>query len=93
MSQPITDIVILGSGMVGMALAYQLTERWPDLSITLIDKETEIGHTVLAATAGYCMLASTTHPALLRPKCVCRGPDVCGPGVKLKDCLCWPAAR
>ena len=43
MSQPITDIVILGSGMVGMALAYQLTERWPDLSITLIDKETEIG--------------------------------------------------
>lgn len=38
-----TDIVILGSGMVGMSLAYQLTERKPNLSITLIDKETEIG--------------------------------------------------
>lgn len=38
-----TDIAILGSGMVGMALAYQLSERDPNLSITLIDKENEIG--------------------------------------------------
>ena len=37
------DIVILGGGMVGMALAHQITERWPYLSITVIDKEPEIG--------------------------------------------------
>jgi len=37
------DIAILGGGMVGMALANQLSERHPDLSIALIDKEPEIG--------------------------------------------------
>jgi L-2-hydroxyglutarate oxidase len=38
-----TDIVILGGGMVGMALAHQLNERYIDLTITVIDKEYEIG--------------------------------------------------
>ena len=38
-----TDIAILGAGMVGMALAYQLSERFADLSITVIDKEPDIG--------------------------------------------------
>jgi L-2-hydroxyglutarate oxidase LhgO len=38
-----TDIAILGGGMVGLALAHQITERWPDLSITVIDKEDDIG--------------------------------------------------
>lgn len=38
-----TDIAILGGGMVGMALAHQINERCPELSITLIDKEPEIG--------------------------------------------------
>jgi len=42
-TKPSTDIAILGGGMVGLALAYQLSERWPDLSITVIDKEPEIG--------------------------------------------------
>jgi len=43
MSEISTDIAILGSGMVGMALAYQLNERYPELLITVIDKEPEIG--------------------------------------------------
>ena len=38
-----TDIAILAGGMVDMALAHQLTERFPDLSITLIDKAPELG--------------------------------------------------
>ena len=37
------DIAILGGGMVGLTLAYQLLERYPDLSIKVIDKEREIG--------------------------------------------------
>ena len=43
MPEPSTDIAILGGGMVGLALAHQLCERWPDLSITVIDKEPEVG--------------------------------------------------
>jgi len=38
-----TDIAILGGGMVGMALAHQLSERDAELSIAVIDKEPEIG--------------------------------------------------
>lgn len=38
-----TDIAILGGGMVGLALAHQALERHSDLSITVIDKEPEIG--------------------------------------------------
>ena len=43
MHESTADIAILGGGMVGMSLAYQLKERSPDLSITLIDKELEFG--------------------------------------------------
>jgi L-2-hydroxyglutarate oxidase len=38
-----TDIAILGGGMVGLALAQQIAERWPDLSITVVDKEPDLG--------------------------------------------------
>lgn len=37
------DIAILGGGMVGLTLACQLLQRYPDLSIKVIDKEPEIG--------------------------------------------------
>ena len=43
MPESTTDIVILGGGMVGMALAYQLSESDAALSIVVIDKEPEIG--------------------------------------------------
>ena len=38
-----TDIAILGGGMVGLCIANQITERFPDLSITVIDKEAKLG--------------------------------------------------
>ena len=43
MTDELSDVVILGGGMVGLSLAHQLKERHPDLSITLIDKEFELG--------------------------------------------------
>jgi L-2-hydroxyglutarate oxidase len=38
-----TDIAILGGGMVGLALAHQLVERWPEISIIVVDKEEQLG--------------------------------------------------
>lgn len=37
------DLVVLGGGMVGLSLAHQIIYCFLDLSITLIDKESELG--------------------------------------------------
>jgi L-2-hydroxyglutarate oxidase len=33
------DVAIIGGGIVGLATAYRLTEQYPDLSITILEKE------------------------------------------------------
>jgi len=38
-----TDVLIVGAGMVGLSIAWQLLERGSTKSITIIDKETEVG--------------------------------------------------
>ena len=37
------DIVIIGAGMVGISLAYQIKEKYKNLSILILEKEKEIG--------------------------------------------------
>jgi len=39
----ISDICIIGAGMVGLSIAYQLMQRNPSISITIIDKEHHVG--------------------------------------------------
>lgn len=34
-----SDIIVIGGGIVGLSTAMQLTERFPDLSITVVEKE------------------------------------------------------
>ena len=36
------DVAIIGGGIVGLATAYRLTEQYPDLSITVLEKEDEV---------------------------------------------------
>ncbi len=43
MPEETCDIAILGGGIVGLTLAHQVTERYPSLSITVIDKELDLG--------------------------------------------------
>jgi len=38
-----TDVLIVGGGVVGLCIAYQLLERGMTRSITLLDKESEVG--------------------------------------------------
>ena len=38
-----TEILIIGSGMVGMSLAYQLKKRFKNKKIIIIEKEKELG--------------------------------------------------
>lgn len=39
-----TDFLIIGAGIIGMALAHALLTRRPSLSVTLIEKEQDIAH-------------------------------------------------
>jgi L-2-hydroxyglutarate oxidase LhgO len=38
-----SDIVIVGAGIVGLAVARELALRYPDLSLTVLDKEAQVG--------------------------------------------------
>jgi len=37
-----TDIAIVGGGIVGLATAYQLSQRFPDLVVTVLEKESKL---------------------------------------------------
>ena len=37
-----SDIIIIGGGIVGLATAYNLSTRYPELSITILEKENEV---------------------------------------------------
>src|SRR4051794_8013934 len=40
---PPRNIAIVGGGIVGLATAYRLTDRFPDARITLLEKEDGVG--------------------------------------------------
>lgn len=37
------DVVVIGAGIVGLAVAHELLTRWPRLRVAVIDKETAVG--------------------------------------------------
>jgi L-2-hydroxyglutarate oxidase len=42
LSRPPYDVAIVGAGIVGLATAYQITVRWPDRRVIVIDKEDRV---------------------------------------------------
>jgi len=40
---PRYDVAIIGGGIVGLATAYRLTQQYPDLSLTVLEKESQVG--------------------------------------------------
>ncbi len=37
------DVVVVGGGIVGLATAYQITRRFPDWSVVVLEKESDVG--------------------------------------------------
>ena len=68
-----TDIAILGGGMVGMALAHQLCERSPELSICVIDKEPEIGRHSSGRNSGVLHAGVYYPPGTLKAQVCVQG--------------------
>jgi L-2-hydroxyglutarate oxidase len=68
-----TDIVILGGGMVGLALAHQLLERFPGNTITLIDKEPDIGRHSSGRNSGVLHAGIYYPPGTVKAKVCVQG--------------------
>ncbi|MCP9830070.1 L-2-hydroxyglutarate oxidase [Synechococcus sp. HJ21-Hayes] len=73
MSSVHADIAILGGGMVGLALAHQLLERHPGLSIVVIDKEPEIGRHSSGRNSGVLHAGVYYPPGTLKAQVCVQG--------------------
>jgi len=68
-----SDICILGSGMVGMAIAHQLLEQNPQLSVTIIDKELEVGRHGSGRNSGVLHAGLYYDPGSIKAKVCVEG--------------------
>ena len=52
--------IIIGGGIVGLATAYRLIERFPGAQVTVLEKEDAVGRIKPDTIAGCSIAASTT---------------------------------
>jgi (S)-2-hydroxyglutarate dehydrogenase len=67
------DVAILGAGIVGLATAYRLHERRPDLRLAVIDKESRVGTHQTGHNSGVLHSALTYTPGSLKARLVQEG--------------------
>jgi L-2-hydroxyglutarate oxidase LhgO len=67
------DIAIVGAGIVGLATAYRLHERRPDLRLAVIDKERDVGAHQTGHNSGVLHSALTYAPGSLKARLVQEG--------------------
>lgn len=61
-----SDVVIIGAGIVGMATAYRLLERFPKAVITVLDKEREIAQHQTGHNSGVLHTGIYYKPGTMR---------------------------
>ncbi len=61
-----TDVVIIGAGIVGLATAYRLNERYPDLAITILEKESGLAQHQTGRNSGVLHSGVYYRPGSLR---------------------------
>lgn len=60
------DVAILGGGIVGLATAWQLTERYPRLRVVVLEKEAEVGEHQTGHNSGVLHSGIYYKPGSLR---------------------------
>ena len=75
------DLTVIGAGIVGVATALQLTQRFPQLSITLIDKEATPARHQTGHNSGVVHAGVYYKPGSLKA-------DFCKRGAQLTKDLC-----
>ncbi|NOX56139.1 MAG: L-2-hydroxyglutarate oxidase [Planctomycetes bacterium] len=61
-----TDVAIIGGGIIGLATAYRLAERFPDRSITILEKESDIARHQTGHNSGVLHSGIYYRPGSLR---------------------------
>jgi (S)-2-hydroxyglutarate dehydrogenase len=62
------DIAIVGGGIVGLATAYHLTEKFPDKKIVVLEKESEVAHHQTGNNSGVIHSGLYYKPGSLKAK-------------------------
>ena len=75
------EIIIVGAGMVGMSIAYQLKEKFPDINITILEKEISLGMHSSGRNSGVLHAGIYYKPGTLKAK-------VCVDGAKRLKNFC-----
>lgn len=76
MSQHNSDLTVIGAGIVGVATALQLTQRFPQLTITLIDKEPSPARHQTGHNSGVVHAGVYYKPGSLKADFCKRGADL-----------------
>ena len=66
MNTPRTDVAIVGGGIVGMATAYRLLQRFPDRRVVVLEKEAAIGQHQTGHNSGVLHSGIYYKPGSLR---------------------------
>ncbi|MHC4875210.1 MAG: L-2-hydroxyglutarate oxidase [Planctomycetota bacterium] len=61
-----SDVIVLGGGIIGLATAWRLRERFPDLSITLVEKEASLAFHQTGRNSGVLHSGIYYKPGSLR---------------------------
>ena len=72
-SQQSSDVVIVGGGMVGLSIAWQLLENGLKTSISIIEKENQVGKHCSGRNSGILHAGIYYEPNSLKSKVCIRG--------------------
>lgn len=65
---PRVDVAVIGGGIVGLATAYQLTRRHPDLKVLVLEKEAELAQHQTGRNSGVIHSGIYYRPGSLKAK-------------------------
>jgi len=73
MSEPSHDVIIIGGGIVGLAVALEITKRFPRLRLLLVEKEDRVGRHQSSHNSGVIHSGTYYKPGSLKAKLCVEG--------------------